>query len=451
MHNFLVKKIVKFIFCYNFEVLIITNKEKKLTHFYIMRKLLSLTLLALAGSTAFAGGYRVSIQGQKQLAMGHTGVAVVNSAEVAFFNPAGMAYLDKKFNLSVGANGLFANTKFQNSQYGWEADTKNFGTPFSVYATYKLNDWLTAGLAVYTPYGSAVDWDQDWEGAHLVNNIDLQAIFVQPTFSVRMGEHFSIGGGPIFATGSVNFNRNLSINPLLSDAEGNPTDVTLDAKGITAWGYTAGFMFNPTDKLRIGMNYRSEIIMEARDGDAIYNDTPTFNPLANTTFNADLPLPAELTVGLSYQVTDKWLLAFDYNRTMWSAYEALDVTFGNGTESLNPRNYQNVSTYRVGTQYKANDKFTFRAGWYFDESPVQDGYFAPETPRNDSMGYTGGLTYQVNSKLGVDFSFLYLHFDEIDNSYNHSTDPISGQPNPDFGGTYKSVVFSPGIGITYGF
>ena len=451
MHNFLVKKIVKFIFCYNFEVLIITNKEKKLTHFYIMRKLLSLTLLALAGSTAFAGGYRVSIQGQKQLAMGHTGVAVVNSAEVAFFNPAGMAYLDKKFNVSVGANALFANVKFQNSTYNWTAESKNVGTPFSVYATYKLNDWLTAGLAVYTPYGSAVDWDQDWQGAHLVNNIDLQAIFIQPSISVRIGEHFSVGGGPIYATGSVNFNRNLSMNPLLSDSEGNPTDVTIDAKGINAWGYTAGFMFNPTDKLRIGMNYRSEIIMEARGGDATYNDTPSFNPLANTTFDADLPLPAELTVGLSYEVTDKLLFAFDYNRTMWSVYKALDVKFGNGTESLNPRNYQNSSTYRVGTQYKANDKFTFRAGWYFDESPVQDGYFAPETPRNDSMGYTGGLTYQLNSKLGIDFSFLYLHFDEVDNSYDYSTDPITGQPNPDFGGTYKSVVFSPGIGITYGF
>lgn len=416
-----------------------------------MRKLLSLTLLALAGSTAFAGGYRVSIQGQKQLAMGHTGVAVVNSAEVAFFNPAGMAYLDKKFNLSVGGNALFAKTKFQNSQYNWEASTENMGTPFSVYATYKINDWFTAGLAVYTPYGSSVEWDQDWQGAHLVNNIDLQAIFVQPSISIRVGEHFSIGGGPIYATGAVNFNRNLSMNPLLSDSEGNPTDVTLDAKGITAWGYTAGFMFNPTDKLRLGMNYRSEIIMEARDGDATYNDTPSFNPLANTKFDADLPLPAELTVGLSYEVTNKWLVAFDYNRTMWSVYKTLDVKFANGTESLNPRNYQNSSTYRFGTQYKANDKFTFRAGMYFDESPVQDGYFAPETPRNDSMGYTGGLTYQVNSKLGVDFSFLYLHFDEIDNSYNYSTDPVSGQPNPDFGGTYKSVVFSPGIGITYGF
>lgn len=416
-----------------------------------MRKLLSLTLLALAGSSVFAGGYRVAIQGQKQLAMGHTGVAVVNSAEVAFFNPAGMAYLDKKFNVSVGANALFANVKFQNSQYNWTAESKNVGTPFSVYATYKLNDWLTAGLAVYTPYGSAVDWDQDWQGAHLVNNIDLKAIFVQPTISVRMGDHFSIGGGPIYASGSVEFNRNLTQNSSFSDANGVGTNLTLDAKGISAWGYNVGMMFNPTDKIRLGLNYRSEIIMEARDGDVSYHNAPSFVSFSDDTFDADLPLPAEVTAGLSVQLTDKWLVAFDFNHTMWSAYKALDVKFGNGNESVNPRNYKDASTYRFGTQYKASEKFTFRAGYYFDESPVQDGYFAPETPRNDSNAFTGGLTYQVTSKLGVDLSFLYIHFDEIDNSYNHSTDPITQQPNPDFGGTYKSVVFSPGIGITYGF
>lgn len=410
-----------------------------------MRKLLSLTLMALASSTAFAGGYRVSIQGQKQLAMGHTGVAVVGSAETAFFNPAGMAYLENKFNLSVGGSALMSKTRFQNSEYNWTASSDNVGTPFSVYATYKLTDWLTAGLAIYTPYGSAVEWEQDWQGAFLVNNIDLQAIFFQPTFSVRVGDHFSIGGGPIYASGAVNFNRNLAPAGGLSEN----ADVTIDAKGISAWGYNVGMMFNPTEKFRLGLNYRSEIIMEARDGEATFNNLPSllqndprFKP---TTFDADLPLPAEVTAGLSYQVTDKWLVAFDYNYTVWSAYKALDVKFGNGQESINPRNYKNSAAYRFGTQYMANDKFTFRAGYYIDESPVQDGYFAPETPRNDGMGFTGGLTYQFNKKFGVDVSFLYLHFDEIDNSYDYYTDGSS------FGGTYKSSVFSPGIGVTYGF
>lgn len=416
-----------------------------------MRKILSLTIAALAASSAFAGGYRVSLQGQKQLAMGHTGVAVVNSAEVLFFNPAGMAFLEDRFNVSVGGNALFARTKFQNETYNWKASTENVGTPFNAYVSYKVTDWFSAGLAVYTPYGSAVEWDQDWQGSHLVNNIDLQAIYIQPTVSFKISDRLSFGGGPIYVTGSVEFNRNL--NRSLTNEQGERSDVTIDATGVNAWGYTAGFMFNPIDPLMIGFNYRSEITMEARDGDATFNDLPAFAQAAypNTTFSADLPLPAELTVGLSYKFSDKWLVAFDYNRAYWNVYDALVVDFGADgiPTSVNPRNYKDASTYRLGTQFKPNDKFAFRAGWYFDESPVQDGYFAPETPRNDSMGFTGGLTYQVTNKLGVDVSFLYLHFDETDNSYDHYTEGT--QDDVTFGGTYKNVVFSPGIGLTYSF
>lgn len=418
-----------------------------------MRKLFSLSLLTLASATMFAGGYRVSIQGQKQLAMGHTGVAVVNSAEVAFFNPAGMSFLDKKFNLSVGGNALFAKTRFQSSQFNQTAATDNVGTPFSLYATYKINDWVSAGLAVYTPYGSSVEWNQDWAGAHLVNNIDLQAIFIQPTISFKIEDKFSIGGGPIFVQGSVNFNRNLTPNPVLSN-NGSGTDVTLDATGISATGYNIGMMFKLTNQVMLGLDYRSEIIMEARGGSANFADVPAIASASftNTTFSADLPLPAEITAGISYRPTDKWLFAFDYNYTKWDVYKSLDVDFDNTLPtSVNPRNYKNASTYRLGAQYQANNKFTFRAGWYFDESPVQDGYFAPETPRNDSNGYTGGLTYQVNSKLGIDLSFLYLHFDQVDNSYDYFDDPTTTTGLSSFGGTYKSSVFSPGIGITYGF
>jgi len=427
-----------------------------------MRKLLSLTMMALATSTAFAGGYRVSLQGQKQLAMGHTGVGVVNSAEVLFFNPAGAVYLKDRFSVSVGANALFARTKFQNLENNLRNSTENVGTPFSAYIAYKATDYLSVGLAVYTPYGSAVEWDKDWDGAHLVNDIDLQAIYVQPIVSVKVSEQFSVGGGPIFVTGSVNFNRNVGRS--VTDEMGNKTDVTIDQSGVTAWGWSAGFMVNPTDKVRIGVNYRSEITMKARDGAATFNQVPAYladaptSPqdiqLGNTTFNANLPLPAELTAGFSVQLSDKWLVAFDYNRTFWNVYDALIVDFkasptSQVPQSVNPRNYKDSSTYRVGTQFKPNEKFSFRAGAYFDESPVQAGYFAPETPRNDSVGLTGGLTYMITNNLGVDVSFLYLHFKEIDASYNHYIE--DGNANVSFGGTYKNVVFSPGVGLSYRF
>jgi len=420
-----------------------------------MRKLLSLTMMAFAATTAFAGGYRVSLQGQKQLAMGHTGVGVVQSAEVLFFNPAGAAFLKDRFNFAVGGNGLFAKTRFQNETNNWKASTENFGNPFEFYASYRATDWLTVGLAVYTPYGSAVEWDKNWVGANLVNNIDLEAVYIQPTISVKINDQLSIGGGPIYVTGGVELNRNLSRSLSENEAplgeNGNPAEVTIRAKNVTAWGWTASMMLNPTEKVRIGVNYRSEITMEARNGSAQFNHVPAFaqGTFSNTSFNADLPLPAELTAGFSVQLTDKWLVALDYNVAFWNVYKNLTVDFANNIPtSVNPRNYKDASTYRIGAQYKPNQKFAFRAGYYFDESPVQDGYFAPETPRNDSMGFTGGLTYQITSKLGIDASFLYLHFKETTNSYNYTAE--DGTPYS-FGGTYKNVVFSPGVGLTYSF
>jgi len=410
-----------------------------------MKKLLSFVLFFLAGSTLYAGGYRVSIQGQKQLAMGHTGVAVISGAESTFFNPAGLSFLDGKVNVSLGASAIFSSVKFQSTADNYSSETESsVGTPAYLYASYKINDWLTFGLSVNTPYGSKVEWEKDWAGSHLVNNINLKAIFIQPTIALKISDQLSIGGGPIYVNGSVEFNRNLNTGST-SSTTGGRSNVTIEKKGISAWGYNIGLMLKPIEKLNIGFNYRSKVIMNAEDGEA---DFENISILADGKFNAELPLPAEVTVGLSYEFCEKFLFAFDYNFAKWSEYEALVVEFDNAAgTSTNLRNYNDSDTFRFGLQYKAFEKITVRTGVYFDESPVQDGYFAPETPRNDSVGYTAGLSYQVNKKLSIDASFLYLQFDETDNSYDW-IDNGDGTYSS-FGGTYKSSVFSPGIGISY--
>ncbi|GAB2765095.1 OmpP1/FadL family transporter [Salinimicrobium soli] len=421
-----------------------------------MRKILFLLVFALASAVTYAGGYRVSVQGQRALAMGHTGVAVVNSAELGFFNPAGLVYLENKLTISAGASAIFSDVAWQNEETGQSFRTDNpAGTPFYFNASYKLKDWLAVGLSVYTPYGSTVQWEDDWAGSHLVNNIELQAIFVQPLVSVKVTDYLSFGGGPIYVTGAVNFNRNL--NRTLVDEEGNRANVTVDASGVSAWGWSASAMFNATDDIRVGVNYRSEILMNAEGGEADFENIPNtpfqgLDQIDDTAFDATLPLPAELTVGVSYELNDKWLLAFDYNRTYWGVYESLDIDFAdpNIPDSQNARNYEDSNTWRFGAQYNATEKLVLRAGYYLDESPVQPGYFAPETPRNDSMGFTAGLSLDVTSKLAIDASFAYIRFDEVDASYDYYYEP--GQNGPvavPFEGTYKSVAFIPGLGITY--
>ncbi|MDN3596310.1 OmpP1/FadL family transporter [Zunongwangia endophytica] len=414
-----------------------------------MKKLVFLTLFGLAAAMTYAGGYRVGLQGQRRLAMGHTGVAVVDNAELAFFNPAGLVYLEDNINVAFGASAVFSDVVWQNDEFGQMSRTdSSIGTPFYAYISYRATDWLTLGLAAYTPYGSSVEWPTDWSGSHLVNDIDLQAIYVQALASVKISEKFSVGGGPIYVNGSVNFNRNL--NRTLSDIDGNRANVTVDASGVHAWGWSLGAMYNPTDKLRIGANYRSEIIVEAEEGDADFSNIPN-SPLApfnDTRFDASLPLPAELSIGASYELTEQWLLAFDYNRAFWDVYQSLDIDFEDPTipDSENPRNYKDANTYRFGVQYIANDMFTLRAGYYFDESPVQSGYFAPETPRNDAHGFTAGLSVNITDKLSIDASFLYNRFKEVDESYNYY---MENGENVPFEGTYKTVAFVPGLGVTF--
>ena len=415
-----------------------------------MRKFLLLTVFALSGAVTYAGGYRVSTQGNRALAMGHTGVAVVNSAELAFFNPAGLVYLEDRLTVSAGVTAVFSDVAWQNEEFGLSAETDNpVGTPFYLNAAYKINDDLSVGLSITTPYGSTVEWPQDWAGSHLVNNIALQAIYIQPLVSYKIADWVSIGGGPIFVNGSVNFNRNL--NRDLADFEGNRANATVDASGVNEWGWSASAMLTPSENLRIGVNYRSEVIMNAEGGEATFQNAPPNFP--NTTFDASLPMPAELTVGLSYEFDEKWLFAFDYNRNFWGVYESLDIDFANEIipDSNNPRQYEDSNIWRFGTEYKVTSNFVLRAGYYYDETPVQEGYFAPETPRNDSQGFTAGLSIDVTSSLALDASFAYIRFSEIDASYDHyiENETYDNEIAIPFGGTYKSVGFIAGLGLTY--
>jgi len=410
-----------------------------------MKKIL-IVLVFLSFGSIYAGGYRVALQGQRMLGMAHAGLSVFNNTETAFFNPAGIAFLDKKFSVSFGVSGIMSHVKFQNETYNWQYETDNpIGTPFYLYLTYQTTDNISLGLAIYTPFGSSTVWN-DWAGSDIVNDISMKVFYIQPSFTYKFSDFFSASASLIMAYGEVSYNKD--INRYLTDEEGNKTNAQLESGMTGAAGYGLSFALKPSDKVSLGFNYRSKVTINAKYGKAEFNNVPAFlsNKLSYAGFSAELPMPAELGAGISWKPMDKLLLAFDYNYTYWNVYKELNIQFKNGLPpSIAKKNYHNTYTLRFGAEYQLQDNMYVRAGYYYDESPVSEGYFSPETPSLDSNNYTFGFGYQMK-KMMFDFSLLYVSGKErTDYTYVYG----EGSSAHKFGGTYVNNAIIPGFGITY--
>ncbi|WP_066830352.1 OmpP1/FadL family transporter [Rufibacter ruber] len=415
-------------------------------------------LLALLGSAALtvgianAGGYQVNLQGQKQIGMGHVGTGLALDQSSIFFNPGALARL-RQNGVQVGISALTSKIAYREPSPGIsEARTDNpMGTPFQVYASYGAAEspWRF-GIGVYTPYGSTVTWGNAWQGRFGLNELTLKTIFIQPTVSYQITDKIGIGAGLVISTGSVNLQRSI---PLI-DASGREGHIELDGKAKTALGFNVGILVQPIEKLSIGLTYRSEIDATVEGGDVTFI-TPGAAPVAAqftaNQFDATLPLPDNITLGIGIMPTDKLTIGIDVQRVGWGAYKSLRFDF-NGrvgqappvetTVSDAPRNYKDAYIYRIGAQYKVSDMLTVRAGGYYDQTPVRTGYLTPETPDADSRSVSAGLTLAVSEKVDLDLSFSYINKKER----TDLADKSGGVP-----GTFKSVAYIPGVGVNYKF
>ena len=403
---------------------------KKLTLFVI--------LVAIFGWTTYAGGYQVRLQGQKQTGMGLIGTPFALGASSIFYNPGGLSFMETKYSFSVGASGIFANAKFQKDGTNYQAETDNpVGTPFYFYAAAMIGSRFSIGLGVYTPFGSTAKWASDWAGRYLIQEISLSAIYIQPTIGFKISDEISIGVGFVYAIGNVGLQKAVAYNDdSYAELDGSTSNI----------GYNVGVMIRPTEKLSIGLDYRSEIIMKMEDGDATFNIPASIGTEIPTTnsFDAELPMPANFDVGIAYKFSEKFTLAIEGNYIFWGAYNDLTFTFKERNDllgSVNPRKYHDTFIGRIGGQYTMNDMFTFRAGVYYDPSPTHDDYFTPETVSLNTVGWTLGVSIVPVKNLSIDLTYIQLHGLESDKNY----EPAG------FSGTYKVLTMIPGLGVSYNF
>lgn len=479
-----------------------------------MKKAIALACLSVLPFYAAAEGFQVNAQSTKQAGMGHVGTALKLGAESMHFNPAGLAFMDKTIDLSAGVSGVFAHAKYSNE--GYTAKTDNTpSTPLYFYAGFKIYDNLAAGISLNTPYGSGINWGNDWKGAHLVQDISLQAFNLQPTVAWKITDKLSIGAGLMVMFGNISLDRALigpgsmtavgqnminaipenmqglvkpMIDPIMNELsryeETSAASVSLDGSSQTRFGFNVGAMYDINEKWAVGLSYRSKVTAKVKEGDIQlrYANREHFEgvlqqintliamakqmgiqglpegginvpPLESGTFSAELPLPDNWNVAVTYRPTQRWTVSGEVQFVGWNAYKSLDVYFHPDAELgqyniAAPKEYENTRIYRLGAQYATTDRLDIRFGAYFDETPVKDEYLNPETPSMNKLGLTAGFSFRPLNRLSVDFSFSYVQGFSRDGSYTDAD--LLGNPRT-FGGHYKAYALMPAIGVSYGF
>ncbi len=420
--------------------------------------LLLIAVLGMMCSPAlWAGGFQVSLQGQKQIGMGHIGVSTPMDGSSLYFNPGAMSLL-RGTQVTGSFSPVFPKIVFNQPSTGLESAIEpGVGTPFGLYVNSQLSrdeskflSKLNLGVGVYTPFGSSIAYPDDWIGRYVTQAVTLTTVFIQPTISYNINDQIGIGVGIGYGLGNFSIQRAFP----LSDAQG---EGVLELAGTgTGIGANFGVYVEPIkNKLAVGVSYKTNTSVDIEDGDAKF-DVPNSLAIAfpETTFNMNVTFPDYLSIGATYYFklaennpskTKASFIGFELNRAGWKSYDALSFDFADdvgGEPSLSSaRNYEDSYTFRLGAQHTLSDLLTVRAGLNYDQYAAPDCCVTPETPDANKLSFSGGLSIRPSDALSIDASFLW-----VEGEARTTINEESG-----FEQQYKARAFIPGIGVQFAF
>lgn len=458
-----------------------------------MKKIVTAVIAMSIATSAWSEGYQVNTLSTRQMGMGHTGVALKLGSESMLFNPAGMAFSDHTLELSASVSGVAPKstaTLPDGSEWSTHAPVS---TPLMATASFRIFDGLHGGVAFYTPYGSGIEWLDNWPGAVLNQRCTLRAFTLQPTVSWRPLPGLSVGVGLMMTWGNVDLDKGLvsagSMDAMLGALEATgaatamgipagyrygtttPASVNLQGSAKPAFGVNVGAMYDINKHVTLGINFRSKMKMTVEAGTASvrYADDLAMAILQKdlgiinqANFTATMPCPYVLSFGGAYRPTERWTVALDAQLTGWKAYRSLDVEFLDEKISAYDqhiaKNYSNSWTFKAGAQFAATKRLDLRAGLMVDTTPVPDDHYNPETPGTLKINPSAGFSFRPVKGLSVDFAIMYIAGLNANNRTCRYTDllaasqPALGLPaEPTFEASYKIRAWSPSLGVSYSF
>lgn len=449
------------------------------------------SVVAVPGG-ALAGGFSLNEQSASAMGVANAGTAAnPENATTVFFNPAGMSQLSGT-NISFGAAVLDIDAELKD---GTGIAQRDDGRPVNggsggdiadpavlpnLYMTHEVNDWMDVGFGLNAPYGLAADYEDDFVGRFFADETELTAVSFSPSIAVNDGNGFSMGAGLniIYAEGKLTKSQDYSgteaelNSPTQPVPPGTLNDGYADIEGDdVAVTFSFGMLWELTEKTQVGFSGQTGTELEL-EGDAEIGNFPSETSAglsqSTVTEKAAVPLeiPESLTFGARHRLTDTVTLLAGATWAKWSRFEALDIESreddgpvsseagpGLGDDNLIAHvseNWKDTWQANVGAIWQATPEWALKAGYAWDESPVNDDFRTARIPSGDRDWLTLGAQYaSPHSGWTVDVAAGVLLFeDEEVDEQNYDVNDNPAQGNARFQGTYELDAWSAGVQVS---
>lgn len=375
----------------------------------------SIAALAAAGalSTQATDGYFSDGYGIK--AKGRAGVAqtATDDAFGGANNPATVARAGERFDFGVdwfrpsrSAERTGPAVPF-NGQV--DSDRPDFFIPELGYVRPLGEEW-SVGLTIYGNGGMNTEYPAGQLNLGPVGNglnllagpgelgVNFNQLFVAPTLAWRVAEGHALGLAPVLGYQQFKAYGLGAFAPLSQD----PTALT-DRGTDDAWGagVRVGYLWDVTTKFSLGATYSSPVFMGKFDEyRGLFADDGAFDT------------PQSVGVGVSYAVLPGLRLGVDYR---WIDYASVPAVGNPSTNAglLGQKDgpgfgWESISVIKFGADWHVSDRWTLRAGYSFNENPVQErdvtfNILAPAVVQHHA---TAGISYRFGRQ---EITAAYVH------------------------------------------
>jgi long-chain fatty acid transport protein len=387
--------------------------------------------LVAASAVVGADGWKLQVQGAKQLGSSYAGRSVfAEDASAVWFNPAGLPELGRGWTVTAGAPVVTYQLLFRDA-----GSTSLLGQPLRgsatpdggttapvphIYLAKGLSDRWRFGFGFNAPYGLGTNYGEDWIGRYHATETRLSVFNLNPSVGVRLSDSVAVGFG-LDIQRSIATLANMIDFGSIGAAVGLPLtpqgfDGRVELKGYDwAAGWNAGVLYK-SGRERLGASFRSRIDHTLR-GKADFTVPAEAAALtqggqlfADGQAQVVLPMPAELSVSGSHQLTEAWTLLGDVTWTDWSVFEKLRLDFDNPAQPavVQDASWDDSVRVAVGTRAGLGHRWIVRTGAAYETTPVPDATRTPRLPERHHTWLSGSASYVTGGRWSFDIHVSHL-------------------------------------------